>query len=158
MCMECGINRPENWQDYCLQNTSTIPYLLLIASSLHEEIAGNILRLVCYAICGFEFKSDKTFTNNFPIVYPVIQPVEHKSSLQESSKHLVPSELLINLLFQYPECIVLNKYYSLYGLLTYFLLETNSLTLRQQSQAFIWTIYTVCSQEQKKLFLQQFWR
>ena len=154
--MDCAMNRADNWQDYCHKNASTVPFLLLIANNLHEEIAGNILRLVCYAICGYDFKSDKTFSlTNVTMVNALNEP---KGALLESSKSLVPCHLLIKYLIYFPETVVLRKYYTLCGFLTYFLLETNSLLLRQQTQSFLWTIFTFSSLDQKKLFLQQFWR
>ena len=156
MCMDCVVNRPENWQDYCLKNTSTIPYFLLIASSLHEEIAGNILRLVCYAICGYDFKSDNI--SNITTVTVMKEHCETKPAILESGKNIIPNELLIKHIINYPETVVLNKYYSLDGFLTYFLLDTNSIVLRQQAQSFLWTIFTISSSELKRLFLEQFWR
>ncbi|KAI6653919.1 E3 ubiquitin-protein ligase UBR4 isoform X2 [Oopsacas minuta] len=155
ICLECGINRPENWQLYCTQNNITLPYLLLLSRNLHEEIAGSILHLVCCAICGFDFVVDKTFGTN------PTSTVESKSTFPDYlgiGKRVFPNKQLVEQLLHISESIFgKENNISLRNIVSYFLLDAKSLTLRVLSQAFFWAVFSTSVRLDKNILLGLFW-
>lgn len=133
-CLEVASGRTGNWQRFCIQQPTTLSFLLQVSCLLDEGVAPTVLQLLQSAVCGSTSASSKKG--------------EGKSGQGSRKERERSEESEIESKFEENNCVTLveqlNKQVApevLVSFIKSFLLETNSTTVRWQAHALILAIY-----------------
>ncbi|KAG1664196.1 E3 ubiquitin-protein ligase UBR4 [Nymphon striatum] len=161
-CTEVATTRTSNWQKFCLEDNTVIPFLIQVSSLLDEGISPVILQLLQCAICGLKAlnptqpnskskKSDEqTTTDSAPpasTTVAVTTVVDETSKFDEAHCHA--------LVVQVNQTIDRNL---LRSFIQSFLLDSNQTSVRWQAHSIILSIFRNSPTSQQESLLDLLWK
>lgn len=156
-CLEVANSRTGNWQRFCLQYTTALPFLLQVSYLLDDGVSPTVLQLLQCAICS---------ETNAAAAAKKSDIMPKTSSLTVTRKDRERSdESELETKFEEANCIALinqiTKQISsdvLKAFVKAFLLEANSTLVRWQAHSLIFAIYKNSKPSQQDHLLKLLWQ
>uniref|UniRef100_A0A0K8SV35 E3 ubiquitin-protein ligase UBR4 n=4 Tax=Lygus hesperus TaxID=30085 RepID=A0A0K8SV35_LYGHE len=149
-CLEVATSRTSNWRQFCIRDTTVLPFLVQASTVLEEAVAQTTLQLLQSALCPSG---------------PAKQSSQDTASKTTSSgTSRPPKEKLDDSEVEDAQCLALVRQLNtqvprelLTKFMRAFLLETNASNMRWQAHALVLSIYRNSEVVEQEILLEQLW-
>uniref|UniRef100_A0A2R5LN58 Putative e3 ubiquitin-protein ligase ubr4 n=1 Tax=Ornithodoros turicata TaxID=34597 RepID=A0A2R5LN58_9ACAR len=157
-CTEIATSRTGNWQRFCLQDETILPFLFQVSFLLDEGVASTILQLLQCALCGSAALSATATAQPSGKSHPpaTSSPAKHRRERETSEEPNEPDEAQCSALAQQVNRS-LNKTL-LTQFIKAFLLESNSTSVRWQAHSLLYHLHRHSQPDCQEAVLDLLWQ
>uniref|UniRef100_T1IY63 UBR-type domain-containing protein n=1 Tax=Strigamia maritima TaxID=126957 RepID=T1IY63_STRMM len=156
-CAEIATTRTTNWQRFCMQDDTVLPFLIQVSFHLDEGVAAIILQLLQSATCGSKLTAVQSGPS-FPFGTTQQQQPQTTSSPLKLKKERDDAEEELQcmaLVQQVHRSIDRNV---LVNFVRAFLLESNSTAVRWQAHSLLHGLYCASNVTEQEMLLDLLWK